>query len=319
MNHKRGAAVGVNGIGAVGQGDVRVGNGCFRLSIGCDGEVLHIAGVRAIGILQSVVLANGIKVTASGFEVGRFATGLLVNVNGVLAWGQIHQIQLDFDARAGFRDGGGADGSAFRVFQFHFLAGSTKGQGGGGCQDDQTLDNFHITQDIDYLLEKNRGQPATTKLMIQILLVEDNPIDARLVRHTFAALTDWPSEITWVDDGQKALQYLKCLEHGGNVQKPTVILLDLNLPKFDGLQVLEALRASATTISIPVFLFSSSPAEDVMEEAAARGLKADGYFEKPYCLQGFNDIATRMRDYCETATPELPALARAVEFSGYAR
>lgn len=153
--------------------------------------------------------------------------------------------------------------------------------------------------------------------MTHILLVEDNPIDARLVRHTFSALKDWPTQITLVDDGQKAIRYLRSLEEG-SVKLPELILLDVNLPKYDGYQVLAAFRNSDVAIDIPVFLFSSCPAEDIEASAESFKLRADGYFEKPCCLQGYFDIAAKLRSHHENSTRGLPALARAVEFSGHA-
>jgi CheY-like chemotaxis protein len=118
-----------------------------------------------------------------------------------------------------------------------------------------------------------------------ILLVEDNPIDARLMLWTLAA------QVTWVDDGQKALWYLRSLETGGLEQPPDLVLLDLNLPKYDGLQVLAEFRNSAACRNLPVFLLSSTPAAEVAELAHSRHLEASGYLEKPYGLAELEHFA----------------------------
>ena len=97
--------------------------------------------------------------------------------------------------------------------------------------------------------------PVTTKkLVTNVLLVEDNPIDARLMHRAFMKLPNWPAQVTLIEDGQKALWYLQSLENGGVQEPPSVVLLDMNLPKYDGLQVLEAFRNSIVVWDMPVFL-----------------------------------------------------------------
>jgi chemotaxis family two-component system response regulator Rcp1 len=151
-----------------------------------------------------------------------------------------------------------------------------------------------------------------------ILLVEDNPIDARLVQHALGGFKDWPTRITLVDDGQKALWYLRSLEEGRVAESPALILLDVNLPKYDGLQVLEGFRNSPVAWYMPIFLFSSAPVEDIAALAESRQLSADGYFEKPHCLQGFKEVAAKIRAYHGNLASAVPAVAIAVEFSGHA-
>ncbi len=135
--------------------------------------------------------------------------------------------------------------------------------------------------------------------MIHILLIEDNPIDARLTQRMFESLTDWPVRITWIDDGEKALWFLQSLEAGGVDEPPALVLLDLNLPKYDGLEVLEAFRGSALAWNMPIFFLSSTPLDETAALVESRNLRAEGYFEKPLNLKGFEDFARKIRAITE--------------------
>ncbi len=126
--------------------------------------------------------------------------------------------------------------------------------------------------------------------MTHILLVEDNPIDARLLQRALSG------NVTWVDDGQKALWYLQSLEAGGVDEPPRLVLLDLNLPKYDGLQVLAEFRRSAVGQSLLIFLLSSTPASEVAELAARQDLRADAYLEKPYGLHELEQFSRRISE-----------------------
>ena len=119
-----------------------------------------------------------------------------------------------------------------------------------------------------------------------ILLVEDSPKDAEL---TMAALARCQllNDVIHVRDGAEALDYLRCegkfagAMHGG----PVVVLLDLKLPKVNGLEVLEAVRASPSLRSIPVVMLTSSQEEaDVL---ASYELGVNAYVVKPVDVDQF--------------------------------
>ncbi len=135
--------------------------------------------------------------------------------------------------------------------------------------------------------------------MTHILLVEDNPIDARLMRQMFQEMKDWPTQVTWINDSEKAFSYLQSLEQAAVREPLDLVLLDLNLPKYNGLDLLASIRASFTARNLPVFLLSSSPPDVVYSVAARRQLRLDGYYEKPFGLSGFEAIARNIREYCE--------------------
>lgn len=120
----------------------------------------------------------------------------------------------------------------------------------------------------------------------RILLVEDNPNDAEL---TLEALEEHrlANEVEWVHDGAEALDYLFCRGKyvGGNCGDLVVILLDLKLPKVDGLEVLRAIKADDRLRVIPVVVLTSSREERDMIESYRLGVNA--YVVKPVDFREF--------------------------------
>lgn len=114
-----------------------------------------------------------------------------------------------------------------------------------------------------------------------ILLVEDNPDDAELTMCAFKA-SHISNEIVVAGDGAEALDYLfgVGLYAGRDVTTmPTVVLLDLHLPKVDGLEVLSRLRADPRTKRLPVIILTTSHQQEEICEAYERGCNA--YVRKP--------------------------------------
>src|SRR5450631_2021631 len=114
----------------------------------------------------------------------------------------------------------------------------------------------------------------------RILLVEDNPNDAELTlealsRHNLA------NDVNWVHDGAEALDYLYCREKysGRDCIDPVVILLDLKLPKVDGLEVLATIKADERLRIIPVVVLTSSREERDLVDSYKLGVNA--YVVKP--------------------------------------
>src|SRR5260370_15146551 len=98
MNDESCAASGKDGMRTVFQRDVR-GNDCRLGPAFCvHGEIGDVAGVRALGILQAVMFAVGIEMTTSGFEVGAFTLGGLMDVDGVFAGREVLQVELYLQA-----------------------------------------------------------------------------------------------------------------------------------------------------------------------------------------------------------------------------
>lgn len=125
-----------------------------------------------------------------------------------------------------------------------------------------------------------------------ILLVEDNPVDLDLTLRAFARkrLTN---RIEVARDGEEALECIARWEAGGPL--PAVILLDIKLPKIDGLEVLRRIRSHAVGSTIPVVMLTSS-GED-RDIATAYRLGANSYIVKPVNFAKFMDVAEQIELY----------------------
>ncbi len=131
---------------------------------------------------------------------------------------------------------------------------------------------------------------------VDILMVEDNPNDAEL---TLRALkkSKLANCIEWVKDGELALDYL--FHRGtyvtrGNSQ-PKVVLLDLRLPKVDGIDVLKAIRGDDRTKDIPVVILTSS--REDRDIVAAYDLKVNSYVRKPIAFDEFTQMVSELGMY----------------------
>ena len=129
---------------------------------------------------------------------------------------------------------------------------------------------------------------------IEILLVEDNPGDVRL---TVEALREGrvANQLHVVEDGVEAMLFLRREGRYADVPRPDLILLDLNLPRKDGREVLAELKQDADLRRIPVVVLTSSAAEqDIMQ---AYNLYANCYITKPVDLEQFLKIIRSIEDF----------------------
>ena len=119
---------------------------------------------------------------------------------------------------------------------------------------------------------------------LQVLLVEDNPADAEM---TMDALQEvhLVNQVHWVKDGAEALDYLFGAEMGSESKLLRLVLLDLRLPRVDGLDVLRALRANERTRRLPVVVLTSSHEES--DVVRAYDLGANSYLVKPVESEAF--------------------------------
>ena len=94
----------------------------------------------------------------------------------------------------------------------------------------------------------------------EILLIEDNPSDVELVQE---ALAIWksPTRLSVVDDGEKAIGFIHRTKQYATAPVPALILLDLNLPKKDGIEVLREIKADAQLAQIPIIVLTTSDRE----------------------------------------------------------
>jgi two-component system, chemotaxis family, response regulator Rcp1 len=125
-------------------------------------------------------------------------------------------------------------------------------------------------------------QRNITMPSLNILLVEDNPADAYL---TTMALQEAHlcNELHVVEYGEHALSFLRHQEPYTEVSRPDLIILDLNLPRMNGLEVLSKVKADPAICTIPVVVFSTSQAEQDISQAYRLGVVQ--YFVKPNDLQ----------------------------------
>jgi len=130
-----------------------------------------------------------------------------------------------------------------------------------------------------------------------VLVVEDNPADAYLIEEALAEerLT---SALQIVRDGEKAIAFFDRIDADPSVPCPAVVLLDLNLPKVSGEEVLKRIRLSPRCEKTKVLIVSSSNAPSDRELAMSLG--ATDYFRKPSTLDQFMQLGPKVRGLLES-------------------
>lgn len=127
-----------------------------------------------------------------------------------------------------------------------------------------------------------------------ILLVEDNPDDIALTRRAFAK-AKISNELVVAEDGQEAIDMLLGKDGGEPTVKPVVTLLDLKLPKVDGLEVLRRMRGESRTKHYPVVVLTSSKEESDLVRSYDLGVNS--YIRKPVDFEQFVDAVQTLQLY----------------------
>jgi CheY-like chemotaxis protein len=130
--------------------------------------------------------------------------------------------------------------------------------------------------------------------LVDVLLVEDDPGDVLMTREAFEHYRI-PNSLHVVGDGEQAMHFLR--KTGGYVDVPTpgLILLDLNLPRRNGLEVLAELKADSDLLTIPVVVLTTSQAqEDIVRSYS---LHANAYVSKPVDFDNFVGAIGRIDDF----------------------
>ena len=130
-----------------------------------------------------------------------------------------------------------------------------------------------------------------------ILLVEDNPDDVELTRLAFAEVGG-AHRLQAVSDGAEALDYLLARgRHAGRdgTDLPALVLLDLNLPRLDGRDVLKALRADPATQRLPIVVLTTSAEPDDVDQAYTLG--ANSFIQKPVEYERFVEVVRQIGRY----------------------
>lgn len=138
-----------------------------------------------------------------------------------------------------------------------------------------------------------------------ILLVEDNPDDELLTRRALRK-NRVPNEIVVIRDGAAAIDFLMAQgEYAGRTkQQPDLILLDLKMPKVDGLELLKTIRADKRTAMLPVVVLTTSNEQSDIRRSYAYG--ANSYVRKPVDFDQFTDSMRLIGEYW-LALNELPS------------
>jgi CheY-like chemotaxis protein len=129
---------------------------------------------------------------------------------------------------------------------------------------------------------------------IEILLVEDNPGDADLAREALEG-SKFNNILNVVDDGEKAMAYLRRDGLYPEVSRPDLILLDLNIPKKDGRQVLAEIKEDDNLKRIPVVILTTSRAEE--DVIKSYNLHCNCYITKPIDLNQFLSVVRSIEDF----------------------
>ena len=129
---------------------------------------------------------------------------------------------------------------------------------------------------------------------VEILLVEDNPADVRLTREALNSDRLW-NNLSVTKDGVEAMAYLRRQGRFAAAPRPDLILLDLNLPKKDGREVLAEIKADPNLMRIPVVVLTTSDAEE--DIVKTYGLHANCYITKPVDLRQFMKVVKSIEDF----------------------
>lgn len=133
---------------------------------------------------------------------------------------------------------------------------------------------------------------SKTTRKVRLLLVEDSPLHQQLTRRALQA-TELDIELDVVSDGVEAMEYLRQRSNGdnGRHEQPDMILLDINMPRMGGLEVLEEIKADPELRSIPVAMLTTSEAPNDIRRAYDKG--ANAYLPKP---DGFHEFREMLKE-----------------------
>ena len=149
------------------------------------------------------------------------------------------------------------------------------------------------------MADRERAAPP-----VEILLVEDNPGDVRLTQEALKEGKVY-NNLHWAKDGVEALEFLRRQGKHAKAPRPDIILLDLNLPKKDGREVLAVVKNDADLKHIPMVVLTTSEAEeDVLKSYS---LHANCYVTKPVDLEKFIHVVQSIDRFWLTVVTLPPA------------
>jgi two-component system, chemotaxis family, response regulator Rcp1 len=135
---------------------------------------------------------------------------------------------------------------------------------------------------------------TTRRTPVDVLLVEDSPGDVRLTREAFMEANP-AVRLHVASDGIEAMAFLRQEGANGDVPRPDFILLDLNLPKMDGREVLALIKDDDGLRTIPTIILTTSEADaDILHSYE---LNANAYLRKPVTLEAFEALVRSINDF----------------------
>lgn len=138
------------------------------------------------------------------------------------------------------------------------------------------------------------GPVTNSDPKVEVLLVEDNPGDVELTRIALReAKLSTPLRV--VTDGEEAIAYLRSEPPFEHARRPVLILLDLNLPRMDGHEVLKTLKSDPDLKHIPVCILTTSG--DEMDIATSYRLYANSYIQKPSIMDHMVTVVAQINEY----------------------
>jgi two-component system, chemotaxis family, response regulator Rcp1 len=142
-----------------------------------------------------------------------------------------------------------------------------------------------------------------SEILYRIWIAEDNPADVYLIqealrRHEFAY------RLETAENGEEMLKMIAALDHDPSASCPDLFLIDLNLPRKPGDEILARIRQSSRCAHVPVIVITSS--DSPRDRARVRELGASFYFRKPADLEKFMAIGGIVREFLETRPDEIP-------------
>ena len=129
---------------------------------------------------------------------------------------------------------------------------------------------------------------------IKILLVEDQPADVRLTEEVMKQ-GKVANELYVADDGEKAMEFLRKEGEYADKPRPDLVILDLNLPRMDGKEVLQAIKTDPDLLKIPVLMLTTSAAERDVLDAYSHHVNA--YITKPIDLDEFVEVVSSIEQF----------------------
>ena len=147
--------------------------------------------------------------------------------------------------------------------------------------------------------------PPSPARPIVILMVEDNPTDVLIAKEGLLG-AQLPNALHVADDGVEAMDFLHQRGKYAEAPRPDLVLLDLNMPRKNGLEVLAEIKADDDLKTIPVIVLTTSKsAADVIK---ARGLGADRYISKPVDFDEFTKVVQLIQDFWSSPAAIPPVL-----------